>query len=90
MNYSRSLGMTLNDARSIFNLRMSGSQKLQSENSHALTAIHELLHFSFGDLALANGVAALNKDEQRFVAPQYFEASLYWGAELRKHCGTQE
>jgi len=58
-------------------------------DQHALTAIHELIHFNFSDVSLAKGVAALNKDtKSRFSYSDVMSASRYWGNELKKNCGT--
>lgn len=82
---------TLDRARSTYNMRMGGSLKLQYRNGHALTAIHELLHFNFSDVTLANAVAAINGDSRRFSIrggeTEIREASRYWDDELEKKCG---
>ncbi len=80
---------TLDRARNTYNLRVGGSLKLQYRNGHALTAIHELLHFNFHDITLGNAIAALNGDSRRFSikAGQTMEASRYWNKELEKNCG---
>ena len=55
--------------------------------NNALTAIHELIHFNYSDVALAKAVASLNKDTQStFSFKDIFAASKYWDDELRKHC----
>jgi YD repeat-containing protein len=54
----------------------------------AMFALHELLHFNYGDVALARAAATLNNDiNARFSYKDTTQASLYWHDKLNKHCG---
>lgn len=53
--------------------------------ARAITTVHEILHFSFGEGALARAVAAM-KGEEVPKGGGLLGASRYWGSELIKHC----
>jgi hypothetical protein len=70
------MNFTGTEMRSIYD-RLSAKQ--------ALITVHELLHFTHGDITLARAVAALNEDKKSTL-DGVGTASPYWNKELQVQC----